>query len=765
MTFDFLPQLPKPNLDDRAFNDLVEECLLRIPRYCPEWTNHNPSDPGVTLIELFAWLTDQMLFRFNQVPYRNYIVFLEMLGIRLQPPAPAWTELTFYLAKAQPDAVRIPESTEVATLRTETETAVIFSTDRELVIGTPQIKHLLTAETTDDQPQQWRDRTPANRQWTAIKEDLFIQSTPGNCFYLVLEDPMQAIGGNVLAVNFKGEVARTTGIDPDRPPRRWEAWNGVEWHPVLRQEVDDQTRGFSFSESVGQPGSTALHEGADVILHLPQALPEWEFGESDSERYRGHWIRCVYTHPEELQPSYSCSPEIVSLTVRAIGGAVNASQCVRVEREMLGISNGKSGQTFELQGKPVLGRNPERQEAIEVVLPDGTVQRWTEVLDFADSGATDPHYTIDSIAGVVQFGPLIREPAQLRHRTQQRLHRQPGGRAILEGRTAALQRVASRNGGAVQSNHPVAQMPSLTETDNRVLERQYGKVPPLGAEIYMVAYRTGGGSIGNVQAERLVVLKAAIPYVKSVINYPAARGGVDAESLEDAVLRVPHLLRTRESAVTPEDFENVAKRASRSVARAHCLTRANQTTAGIVRLLIVPRVEVESVDFRRGMHPDRAFALTPHLTTGLLSYMNDRKPLGVQVTLQEPEYVGVSVRVEVLLDPQFNHPQAQEVVRSRLLTALYRYLNPLTGGIEGRGWELGRPVYVADIIALCQSQAIPGMKHLGIVELFELQKHKQDWIRSPLCQPIIDPGDLGLICSWEDEDPELRSGHVIEFIH
>jgi len=97
MEFNFLPQLPKSNLDDRTFKDLVEECLLRIPRYCPEWTNHNPSDPGITLIELFAWLTDQMLLRFNQVPRRNYVAFLELLGIRLKPPTPAQTEVTFYL--------------------------------------------------------------------------------------------------------------------------------------------------------------------------------------------------------------------------------------------------------------------------------------------------------------------------------------------------------------------------------------------------------------------------------------------------------------------------------------------------------------------------------------------------------------------------------------------------------------------------------------------------------------------------------------------
>jgi predicted phage baseplate assembly protein len=95
--FDFLPKLPSSNLDDRNFDDLVEECVLRIPRYCQEWTDYNLSDPGITLIELFAWLTDRMLLRFNQVPRKNYVAFLELLGIRLQPPTPAQTNLTFYL--------------------------------------------------------------------------------------------------------------------------------------------------------------------------------------------------------------------------------------------------------------------------------------------------------------------------------------------------------------------------------------------------------------------------------------------------------------------------------------------------------------------------------------------------------------------------------------------------------------------------------------------------------------------------------------------
>ena len=81
--------LPDPQLDDRRFQDIVNEAKGLIPRYCPEWTDHNVSDPGVTLIELFAWMTDLLLYRVNQVPDKMYVHFLELIGVRLAPPRPA----------------------------------------------------------------------------------------------------------------------------------------------------------------------------------------------------------------------------------------------------------------------------------------------------------------------------------------------------------------------------------------------------------------------------------------------------------------------------------------------------------------------------------------------------------------------------------------------------------------------------------------------------------------------------------------------------
>src|SRR6185295_4528926 len=121
--------LPDPQLDDRRFQDIVNEAKSLIPRYCPEWTDHNVSDPGVTLIELFAWMTDLILFRLNRVPEKNYLRFMELLGIQLKDAVPARTPISLFLSAPQPGPVSIPRNTEVSTVRTDDHAAVSFSTD------------------------------------------------------------------------------------------------------------------------------------------------------------------------------------------------------------------------------------------------------------------------------------------------------------------------------------------------------------------------------------------------------------------------------------------------------------------------------------------------------------------------------------------------------------------------------------------------------------------------------------------------------------
>jgi len=111
--------IPAPNLDDRTFDDLVAEALARAARSTPEWTDHSVHDPGVVLIEVFAHLTEIMLYRLNRLPEKAYVEFLNLLGVRRHPPSAAWTTVVISRNPgADPDvAIPIPAGAQVMAMR------------------------------------------------------------------------------------------------------------------------------------------------------------------------------------------------------------------------------------------------------------------------------------------------------------------------------------------------------------------------------------------------------------------------------------------------------------------------------------------------------------------------------------------------------------------------------------------------------------------------------------------------------------------------
>src|SRR3970282_516754 len=125
--------IPSPKLDDRTFEDIVAEAMALIPRYAPDWTNHNPSDPGITLLELAAWMTDLILYRLNRVPEKNYVAFLNLLGIKLRPPRAARALLQFTFVEGAPRQ-KVPRGSQVATPQAGEEETVSFETARDVLV-------------------------------------------------------------------------------------------------------------------------------------------------------------------------------------------------------------------------------------------------------------------------------------------------------------------------------------------------------------------------------------------------------------------------------------------------------------------------------------------------------------------------------------------------------------------------------------------------------------------------------------------------------
>ena len=375
--------LTVPNLDDRKFQDIVSEARSRIPLYCPKWTDYNLSDPGITLIELFAWMVDILLFRLNRVPDKNYIKFMELIGIHLEPPSPATVNVTFRLSATQPETITIPKGTEAATVRTETQEAITFTTNDNLTIVVAELAHALkTADGTS-----FSDSLPALKS-PDLSVDIF-QPAPeeDNAFYLGCA---KNIGAHALVLTMECSVGGI-GVDPLNPPLVWEFWDG------------DREQWSSLALEMDTTGG--LNTNGQVILRVPRSSVI-----SEVNGILASWIRCRAIKPQPGQQPYSTSPKIKSLLVESIGGTVSASHAYRVAGEVLGTSDGSAGQRFQLQNIPVLPR--ETGETIEIVGEDeGEYQPWQEVSDFSSSGPDDHHYTCDSVSGEIQFGVTIRQPS------------------------------------------------------------------------------------------------------------------------------------------------------------------------------------------------------------------------------------------------------------------------------------------------------------------------------------------------------------------
>ena len=127
-----------PSIDDRRYDDIVNEIRTRIARYTPEWkpvwTDVNDSDPGITMVQVFAWLSEMLIYRMGKVPDLNYIKFLQLLGIELSPAESARAEITFpVLPSYSQSSLIIPMRSQVSAESSEDQSLIVFETERSLV--------------------------------------------------------------------------------------------------------------------------------------------------------------------------------------------------------------------------------------------------------------------------------------------------------------------------------------------------------------------------------------------------------------------------------------------------------------------------------------------------------------------------------------------------------------------------------------------------------------------------------------------------------
>jgi len=369
----------EPILDDRTMEDIFRDLRLRIPRYNKEWTNFNDSDPGITLLQLFAWLSEMMLAQMNRIPRKNYIKFLQLLGMELEPAKPATAHLSFF-TKANQIADPVPERAQVSAQLSDGGPPVIFETTRALdliqaplaVVGVLNNGNLVNVTPANDKP----DTKFRPFGWFAGL---------GSSLYFGF-DKVDGLAPFPEEMTFR--IFLPVSLTPPQPQRTDEpavqspvtiVWeyrprDGADWERL--NVFEDETGGFL------REGYIRVEGPQDLTLSLETRLGAdpryWIRARIDSGSYPG-----------------SVGPEIDFIRPNT----VLADNLVTVRAAILGESDGQPNEVFQLPFAPVqpasLAISTEQNSQTET---------WKQVEDFLSAGPLDASYTLNATEGSIQFG-------------------------------------------------------------------------------------------------------------------------------------------------------------------------------------------------------------------------------------------------------------------------------------------------------------------------------------------------------------------------
>jgi predicted phage baseplate assembly protein len=381
-------QLPK--LDDRTYDDLVREVRTRIARYAPEWrpgasawTDVNDSDPGVTLAQVFAWLSEMLLYRMNRVPALNYIKFLQLIGVELKPAEPAMAEVTLPVEAAFPQAVvRVPSRTQLSAEAEGGGPTLVFETMRAVVA----FRAALDAVVSYDPDTDFTPLTENNAQAAQPFQPFGSRAPEGAFLALGFVDP-DALPGETLDIAFVAAGARqglphvtcSDGASSSVAPAKliWEYNDNGAWRALTLLRDD----------------TLALTRSGHVLLKLPAAgIPIGaKAALTPADPVKRYWLRA-----RVAMSQYEDAPQLLAIRTNTI--AVEQAETIR--DEVLGGSDGSRNQRFRLANRPVLNGSLE----LYIQVSDEGAARWTEVPDLFGSKPGDNHYVLNRTTGEVLTG-------------------------------------------------------------------------------------------------------------------------------------------------------------------------------------------------------------------------------------------------------------------------------------------------------------------------------------------------------------------------
>lgn len=671
--------LKPPTIDDRSFEDIINEAIERIPVHTPEWTNYNDSDPGITLLQLFAYMTENLLYRSSRIPEANRIKFLQLIGIGLQPPSPARGLVQFYNEKRSANndnqgalAVMVEKGTRLRAgdvpFRTQTPVNALP------VLAKAYYKQRYE-DLTEKQKKEYRE------QYTTLDSEnlAFYRTVP-------LENPAAgrplpeldlsdrkngAIDGSLWLALLKRDDNKgtdearediagqtlTLGIYPARDVET----KTMPAESVHARSVNDS--GLIFEISAADNSSQTLTPQAQytrlnveyaenvleapgiVQLTLPENAGEFKPFEYDPVEEGIADFPPLVEDPEEQKrivtwirvrlPRSSDEGES-QLKAKLSWVGINAArviQAISVEKERLGVGTGAPNQTVHITNTPIiapsdtaLNSKTENMVFLEVQDDKGQWQAWKRTDDLYAVGADDRLFMLDPESGEVRFGDGLR-----------------------------------------------------------------GKRPSLG-RVMRVSYEYGGGPQGQVSIGG--INKAASGLSGLSIRNPLQTWGADkGESVEQGERNIPRFIKHRDRLVTAEDFEDITLRTPRAnVARVEVMplfdpSAPDTPSPGALTVVVIPDHDVQQ---------QKPPAADRHFLNAVCDYLAPRRLITTEIHVRGPEFVRLWVAAGITTMP--GHLQAQ--VQREVQQALRRYLSPLVGSPMETGWQFNMSVRKADLEAV-----------------------------------------------------------------
>lgn len=683
--------LPDPVLDPRGYREILNEAIRRIPVHNPEWTNHSDSDPGVTLLQLFAFMAESVIYRANRIPERNRLKFLRLLGVKMRPPSAARGLVAFSRpagpleaatlgAGAALTAGRIPFRTEAGLDVLPIEAGVFY-------------KRRLTGDERAEAEETWADlyasfQSPPGdvasldfyetREMTAPKagvvlDALDVSGGTVDGLWLALfarrgEDPEAArlaLAGKTLSLGMMPSLdldARV--IEPDRDLRE-------ETREALVFETPNP------GAAGAAPAYRRLPAAADADPLTHPAVVELTFGEADTLRT---WEALepleagAGDYPPPLDDEARAARLITWIRIRlpadasGAGGqpafraawvGINAAavtQRARVAAELLPPGTGEPGQTATLANLPVIA----------------------DSLRLTVNG--EPWAMVDDIGAAPPEGGRTGTGA---------------GTATVQGPTDPAPYAPTADAAA-----------RLFALDPESGEIRFGTGlagarPPRGAVI-LARYDHGGGPAGRVGIG--AISKGDLPSGVKVANPVPTWGGAAGETVAEAEARIPGFLANRDRLVTEADFRAIAEATPGvDIGRVEILpllhpAQPADAAPGVVTVLVIPADDPRNP---RAPKPDRLFL------DAVVRHLCPRRLVTTELHVLGPDYVDCMVSVAVDVAPG----RARAPVREAVKAAVETFLSPLSGGHDGAGWPLGRTVDAAELLVV--AARVEGVQRVG----------------------------------------------------